>query len=85
MICSSSSATLWLAAVAGADHQRLGAWHTLLGDALGVELLADEACRVGKAAATQLRAAKDQDKAIAGNAASKRTQARKSASKSAEG
>ena len=57
---------------------------TFLGDALGIPMLPEEACRVGKAAGTQLKSAKDHDKAIAGNAASKRTQARKSASKSSE-
>ena len=52
---------------------------TLLGDILGIEMLPEEASRVGKAAATQLKSAKDHDKAILGNAAAKRTQARKSA------
>ena len=57
---------------------------TLLGDLLGISLLPEEACKVGKAAATQLKSSKDHDKANAGNAAAKRAQARKSASKSAE-
>ena len=57
---------------------------TFLGDALGIPMLPEEACRVGKAAGTQLKSAKDHEKAILGNAASKRTAARKSASKSSE-
>ena len=57
---------------------------TLLGDTLGIEMLADEASKVGKAAATQLKSVKEHDKALLGNAAAKRSQARKSASKSAE-
>ena len=47
-------------------------------------MLADEASKVGKAAATQLKSVKEHDKALLGNAAAKRSQARKSASKSAE-
>ena len=56
----------------------------VLGDSMGIELLPEEASRIGKAAATQLKSTKEHDKALAGNAAAKRTQARKQASKNAE-
>ena len=50
-----------------------------IGDALGQELLAAEALRIGKAAAALLVAAKKKDDTLKGNAAAKRTRARKAA------
>ena len=52
---------------------------TLLVDALCIELLPEEACRLGKAAAVQLAGAKKADDSILGNARSKHAQARKRA------
>ena len=52
---------------------------TVLGDALGIEVLPEEAAKIGKAAAVQLSAAKKADETIAGNARARRAKARKRA------
>ena len=62
----------------GAQIDKQQALGFALGDALGRELLAGEARSVGKTAAGLLTATKNKDDALKGNAAAKRTRARKS-------
>ena len=63
----------------GASLDKQSALGFAIGDALGRELLTSEARNIGKAAASLVTAAKKKDDTLKGNAAAKRTRARKAA------
>ena len=63
----------------GASLDKQSALGFAIGNALGRELLTSEARSIGKAAASLVTAAKKKDDTLKGNAAAKRTRARKAA------